>query len=88
MADNYMTMLIGWVAAGCTTMSFVPQLLKIRRQGGRDLSDGMLLLYLLGLGLWLAYGVRIRAVEVIGANIIGGALVLAALVMKRHYVAR
>jgi MtN3 and saliva related transmembrane protein len=88
MGVDYTTMIIGAVAAACTTLSFVPQLLKIRRQGGRDLSDGMLLLYLLGLGLWLAYGIRIRAVEVIGANVVGGALVLAALVMKRHYAAR
>jgi MtN3 and saliva related transmembrane protein len=83
--DATTTMVLGWVAAACTTMSFVPQLVKIRRQGGRDLSDGMLLLYLFGLGLWLAYGIRIRAVEVIGANIVGGALVLAALIMKRCY---
>ena len=82
---DFTTTVIGLVAAGCTTLSFVPQLVKIRRQGGRDLSDGMLLLYLLGLSLWLAYGIRIRAAEVIGANVVGGALVLAALVMKRQY---
>jgi hypothetical protein len=42
----------------------------------------MLLLYLLGVSLWLAYGVRIDAVEVIGANIVAGALVFTALFMK------
>jgi len=82
MAIENMTRLIGTAAAVCTTLSFVPQLVKIRRQGGRDLSDSMLGLYLLGLALWLAYGVRIQAAEVIGANIVGGALVIAAVVMK------
>ena len=82
MTVEKMTMLIGGAAAICTTLSFVPQLVKIRRQGGRDLSDSMLVLYLLGLALWLAYGVRIEAAEVIGANVVAGTLVLAAVVMK------
>jgi MtN3 and saliva related transmembrane protein len=78
------TTLLGGAAATCTTLSFVPQLVKIHRQGGRDLSYGMLLLYLLGLALWLAYGLRIEAIEVIAANVVAGALVLTAMVMKRR----
>jgi MtN3 and saliva related transmembrane protein len=76
------TMGIGISAAVCTTLSFVPQIVKIRRQGARDLSYGMLLLYLLGLGLWLIYGIRIGAAEVIGANLVAGSLVGFALVLK------
>jgi MtN3 and saliva related transmembrane protein len=76
------TMAIGIVAAVCTTLSFVPQIVKIRRQGARDLSYGMLVLYLLGLGLWLIYGIRIGAAEVIGANLVAGSLVAFALVLK------
>jgi len=78
------TALIGGAAATCTTLSFVPQLVKIHRQGGRDLSYGMLLLYLLGLALWLIYGVRIEAAEVIAANVAAGTLVIAAMAMKRR----
>jgi uncharacterized protein with PQ loop repeat len=84
MAIDNMTRLIGTAAAICTTLSFVPQLVKIRRQGGRDLSDSMLGLYLLGLTLWLAYGVRIDAAEIIGANVVAGTLVIAAVVMKHR----
>ena len=76
------TMAIGIVAAVCTTLSFVPQIVKIRRQGARDLSYGMLALYLLGLALWLIYGIRIGAAEVIGANLVAGSLVALALVLK------
>jgi MtN3 and saliva related transmembrane protein len=82
------TAIIGATAAICTTLSFVPQLVKIHRQGGRDLSYGMLLLYLAGLMLWLVYGLRIQAIEVIAANLAGGALVLAAIAMKRRWDAR
>jgi len=40
------------------------------------------MLYLLGVSLWLAYGIRIDAAEVIGANIIASALVFTAFFMK------
>jgi len=75
---------IGLAAAACTTASFVPQLVKLHRQGGRDLSYGMLLLYMLGVVLWLTYGLRMGAAEIILANTVAGALVLAAVVMKRR----
>ena len=75
---------IGLAAAACTTASFVPQLVKLHRQGGRDLSYGMLWLYMLGVMLWLTYGLRIRAAEIILANIVAGTLVSAAVVMKRR----
>jgi MtN3 and saliva related transmembrane protein len=84
MTIHDVTSLIGGAAAMCTTLSFVPQLVKIRRQGGRDLSYTMLLLYLLGLSLWLVYGLRIQAIEVIAANVVGGTLVVAAIAMKRR----
>ena len=75
---------IGLAAAACTTASFIPQLVKLHRQGGRDLSYGMLLLYMLGLVLWLTYGLRIRAAEIILANIVAGTLVSAAVIMKHR----
>jgi MtN3 and saliva related transmembrane protein len=75
---------IGFVAAACTTLAFVPQLIKMRKQGGRDLSYAMLSVYLIGLGLWLVYGMRLHAPAVIAANVFGILLVGAALVMKRE----
>lgn len=73
---------VGFVAAACTTLAFVPQLIKIRRQGGRDLSYAMLSVYLFGLALWLVYGIFLHAPAVIAANIVGMVLVGTALVMK------
>jgi len=57
-------------------------LTKIRKQGGRDLSYAMLSVYLLGLALWLAYGILLHAPAVVVANAASIALVVAAIVMK------
>ena len=74
--------ILGAVAGFCTTFAFVPQIWKIHRQGGRDLSYGMLVFYLLGVLLWLAYGVLLHAPSVILANAATSALIVAAMGMK------
>jgi len=73
---------VGTVAALLTTLAFLPQLAKVRRQGGGDLSSSMLAMYLIGQGLWLAYGLLNRAGAVIGANVASIILVGAVAVMK------
>jgi len=74
--------LVGGVAAVCTTVAFVPQILKIRRQGGGDLSYPMLFLYLTGIVLWLVYGLMLRAAAVIWANAVTSVLVAIAIFLK------
>jgi MtN3 and saliva related transmembrane protein len=59
------TAYVGIVAAFCTTFAFVPQIAKLRKQGGEDLSYPMLFLYLVGVLLWLAYGVQVHAAAVV-----------------------
>lgn len=73
---------LGTLAALCTTGAFVPQIWKIHKQGGEDLSYGMLGVYLVGVLLWLAYGVKLGAQAVIWANTTAAILVLIAIVMK------
>jgi MtN3 and saliva related transmembrane protein len=73
---------IGTVAAICTTGAFVPQILKMRKQGGDDLSYAMLAVYLTGVMLWLAYGLTIHAAAVIWANVVTALLVGTAIVLK------
>jgi 5'(3')-deoxyribonucleotidase/uncharacterized protein with PQ loop repeat len=75
---------VGIVAAFCTTVAFVPQIVKLRKQGGDDLSYSMLFLYLAGVLLWLVYGVQVHAVAVIWANALAGMLVLVAIVLKAN----
>jgi MtN3 and saliva related transmembrane protein len=57
--------LLGSVGGFCTTFAYVPQVVKIWKQGGRDLSYGMLSLYLFGVLLWLAYGLLLHAQAVV-----------------------
>ncbi|HYV61137.1 MAG TPA: PQ-loop domain-containing transporter, partial [Bryobacteraceae bacterium] len=78
------TAYIGMVAAFCTTVAFVPQIVKLRKQGGEDLSYSMLFLYLTGVLLWLVYGVRVHAVAVVWANALAGVLVLVSIVLKAN----
>ncbi len=73
---------VGSIAAVCTTLAFVPQIVKVWRQGGRDLSYGMLSLFLVGVALWLVYGVLIGAREVIAANTATLFLVVTAMALK------
>jgi len=73
---------LGAVAGFCTTFAFVPQLIKIQKQGGRDLSYGMLFFYLTGGLLWLAYGVFLHAPSVILANSATSFLIVLAIILK------
>ncbi len=68
MIDINWSAVIGTAGAVCSAMSFFPQMLKVRRQGGRDLSMAMLTLLLCGAILWFAYGVINQATAVIVAN--------------------
>jgi 5'(3')-deoxyribonucleotidase/uncharacterized protein with PQ loop repeat len=77
-----LTAYIGIVAAFCTTVAFVPQIVKLRKQGGKDLSYSMLFLYLTGVLLWFVYGVRVHAVAVVWANALAAVLVLVSIVLK------
>ena len=69
-------------AVFCTTFAFVPQLVKIYKQGGPDLSDGLLSLYLFGVLLGLAYGLLIHAQAVALTNAAIAILIAAATIPK------
>jgi 5'(3')-deoxyribonucleotidase/uncharacterized protein with PQ loop repeat len=82
MIDVNWSALIGTAGTACSALSFLPQVLKVRRQGGRDLAAGMLALLLAGAGLWLAYGILNGATAVIVANIAVMILVSAVAILK------
>lgn len=78
--------LIGSVAAFCTTIAFVPQLVRVwRLKSARDISLNMFLLFSLGVLLWLIYGLFIHSVPVILANGLTLVLSLAILTLKVRY---
>jgi 5'(3')-deoxyribonucleotidase/uncharacterized protein with PQ loop repeat len=82
MSDPEITSIVGTVAAICTTGAFLPQIVKLRKQGGEDLSYSMLAVYLVGVLLWLVYGLLFHAAAVIWANVVTFILVATSLVLK------
>jgi MtN3 and saliva related transmembrane protein len=77
---------IGSTAAFCTTVSFVPQLVRVwRRKSACDISLSMFLLFSFGVVCWLIYGLGIGSVPIIAANIVTLALALAILTLKIRY---
>lgn len=77
---------IGMLAALCTTVAFVPQLLRVwRLRSARDISLTMFLVFSLGVFLWLLYGILIHSIPVILANGATLALSLAILSLKVRF---
>lgn len=78
--------LLGLAAGFLTTLSFVPQALKIHRtRSARDVSLGMFVAFTAGVVLWLAYGVMKRELPIILWNAITLGLALWILAMKLRY---
>lgn len=63
--------ILGLAAGSCTTIAFLPQVLKTWKSGSaKDLSLGMFLFFCFGVLLWLIYGVIIMDVPLIVANLL------------------
>jgi MtN3 and saliva related transmembrane protein len=65
--DN--TTILGYVAGAMTTMSLVPQVIKMwKTKSARDVSLVMFLIFSVGISLWIAYGVSLHSMPIIIAN--------------------
>lgn len=77
---------IGLMAATCTTISFVPQFVRVwRLRSAREISLIMFSVFSLGVFLWLLYGIFIHALPIILANAITLVLSLAILALKLRF---
>ena len=77
--------LVGYLAAGLTTVSFFPQAIKTLRSGDtKSISLGMYGLFTSGVALWSLYGLLVKDGPVLVANLI--TLVPAAVVLQRKIV--
>jgi MtN3 and saliva related transmembrane protein len=64
-----MELYLGYLAAFCTTVAFIPQAVKVyKSKHTKDISLGMFSLLNLGFILWLWYGVLIISYPIILAN--------------------
>jgi len=60
---------LGLFAGTLTTIAFIPQLVKIwRSKSAKDISLNTLIIFNLGVFLWLIYGIYLQAIPIILAN--------------------
>jgi len=77
---------LGYAAAALTSASFIPQaVMTIRSRDTRGISRGMYIIFTIGVGLWLAYGIHIDSLPMILANLVTLALAGTILVLKLRY---
>ena len=61
--------IMGTIAAICTTVGFVPQIIRgIKTRELKDVSPVMLGLLLVGVSLWLVYGIHLKNLIIALAN--------------------
>ena len=77
---------LGSIAGFCTTVAFLPQVLKVwRTRSARDVSLGMYAVFTLGVVCWLAYGWLLMIWPIIIANIVTLVLVALVIAMKLRW---
>jgi MtN3 and saliva related transmembrane protein len=68
---SHFIQLIGIAAGVCTAISLVPQIVKIvKEKKAEDISVVYLLVLLLGLVLWIIYGILRKDIPVIATNVV------------------
>lgn len=78
--------LLGHVAGMLTTGAFVPQVLRVlRTRQTRDISLATFVLFVVGVALWLVYGLLLHAWPVVVANAATLVLALVILIAKLRY---
>ena len=75
--------ILGLIAGTCTTLSFLPQVIRtLRTRHARDLSAAWLLIFGLGTALWLTYGLLKSDIAITAANGLTFGLVMVLIVAK------
>ena len=78
--------IIGLIAATCTTAAFLPQAIRvIKTKHTKDISLAMYVVFSIGVFLWLVYGLSIRDIPIIAANLITFIFSFIILVLKIRY---
>ena len=82
---GWLPTLLGLAAGCCTAYAFVPQVLKIWREGNtRAISVRMYVLRVTGFLLWRAYGFALGSIPLIAFHILNLRLGGTVLVLKRR----
>ena len=74
---------LGYVAATCTTLSFVPQAVKtIRTRNTSGISLGMYVVFTFGIVCWFGYGIFLGSWPMIASNAVTFVLAATILALK------
>jgi len=77
---------VGFAGAFCTTVAFVPQLVRVLKlRSAREISLGTFLLFSIGVFLWLLYGIYSGSKPVIASNAVTLGLSVSILYLKMRY---
>ena len=78
--------IIGLIAGTCTTISFLPQVIKtIKTKEAKNISIAMYIILVTGILFWIIYGILIKDLPVILANSIAFILAGIVLILKVKY---
>ena len=77
---------LGYIAGALTTLSFVPQLIRVfKTKSAHDISLVFNTMFLVGILLWVAYGILKKDVPIIAWNAAASALSITLLYAKLRY---
>jgi MtN3 and saliva related transmembrane protein len=80
---------VGYIAAFCTTIAFVPQIVRVLKlRSAREISLGMALIFSFGVIMWLVYGLMLHSWPVIIANAATLLLSVSLVILKLYYGGR
>jgi len=83
---NFILKYIGFFAAICTTVAFLPQAVKVwKSKSTKDISLYMFVIFTIGVFSWLVYGIIIVNLPLILANSVTLILSLFILIYKLKY---
>jgi len=83
---SWTPLLIGSVAAVCTTGAFVPQVVRVwRLKSAQEISLATFSAFAVGTFVWLVYGLVIGSLPVILANAVTLVLALTIVLLKLNY---
>ena len=78
--------LLGWIAGAFVTFSLIPQLIRVfKLKSAKEISILFNSLLLIGVLMWLGYGIALELLPVILWNAIGAILVATLLYAKLKY---
>jgi MtN3 and saliva related transmembrane protein len=79
--------IVGIFAAVCTTIGFIPQIVKgIRTKRLDDVSPSMYILLMFGVSLWISYGIHIGDMIIIVANSAAVSFSAIILILRYKYI--